>query len=144
MRRRSRAERSPCVPNIQTNDPDSRPVPNRRPFWSGIDGLLVTGALAKALNLPQPAGVLIQRVAGNSIASNLGLQPGTLRVQVEGADLLLGGDVVLNVNGIPVTENDGSYEPILNSIGALKPGDNLVVRVFRQGQVVKLSTRIEP
>lgn len=116
----------------------------QRPFWSGIDGLLVTGDLAKALNLPQSAGVLIQRVAGDSIASSLGLQPGTLRVQVEGADLLLGGDIVLDVNGIPVTENDGNYEPILNSIGALKPGDNLVVRVFRQGQVVKLSTRIQP
>lgn len=116
----------------------------QRPFWSGIDGLLITGEMAKALNLPQPAGMLVQRVAGDSVASNLGLRPGTLRAQVEGADLLLGGDVVLNVNGIPVTENDGSYEPILNSIGALKPGDNLVVRVFRQGQVVKLSTRIEP
>ena len=28
----------------------------RNPFWSGIDGLVVTGALAKALNLPQAAG----------------------------------------------------------------------------------------
>lgn len=116
----------------------------QRPFWSGIDGLLITGEMAKAINLPQPAGVLIQRVAGDSIASNLGLRPGTLRVQVEGADLLLGGDVVLSVNGVPVTENDGGYEPILNSIGALKSGDALVVTVFRQGQVVKLSTRIEP
>jgi S1-C subfamily serine protease len=29
---------------------------DRKPFWSGIDGVLVTGDLAKALNLPQPAG----------------------------------------------------------------------------------------
>ena len=29
----------------------------RKPFWSGIDGLVVTGALAKALNLPQAAGL---------------------------------------------------------------------------------------
>ena len=116
----------------------------QRPFWSGIDGLLVTGEVAKALNLPQPAGVLIQRIAGDSIASSLGLQPGTLRAQVEGADLLLGGDVVLNVNGIPITEDDGSYEPILNSIGALKTGDTLVVMVLRRGQVVKLSARIGP
>ena len=116
----------------------------RRPIWSGIDGLLVTGDLAKALNLPQPAGLLVQRVGEGSIASRLGIQPGTLRVKVVGTDLLLGGDIILNVNGIQVMEDDGSYEPILNRIGALKPGDALVVIVFRQGQVVKLSTRIEP
>ena len=117
---------------------------DRKPFWSGIDGLLVTGDLAKALNLPQPAGVLVQRVADGSIASRLGIQPGTLRAKVEGEDLLLGGDVILNVNGIPVTENDGSYDAIVNSIGALKPGDALVVMVFRQGLFVKMTTPIEP
>jgi len=35
---------------------------DREPFWSGIDGLVVTGDLAKALNLPQPTGFLVQRV----------------------------------------------------------------------------------
>jgi serine protease Do len=115
----------------------------RKPFWSGIDGVLVTGELAKALNLPQPAGVLVERVAGGSIALRLGLQPGTLRANVGGADLLLGGDVILNVNGIPVAESDGSYDAILNSINALKPGDTLVVRVFREGQFVKLSIPIQ-
>ena len=48
------------------------------------------------------------------------------------------------VNGIPVTENDGSYDAIPNNIGALKPGDTLGVRVFRQGLFVKLSTPLEP
>ncbi|MBV9927497.1 MAG: trypsin-like peptidase domain-containing protein [Acidobacteria bacterium] len=116
----------------------------RKPFWSGIDGLLVTGELARALNLPQPAGVLVQRVAEGSIASRLGIQPGTLRANVGGEDLLLGGDIILNANGVPVAENDGSYDTILNNIAALKPGDTLVVMVFRQGLFVKLSTTIEP
>ena len=115
----------------------------RKPFWSGVDGLLITGELAKALYLPQPAGMLVQRVAEGSIASQLGIQPGTLRANIQGANLLLGGDVILSVNGIQITENDRSREPILNSIGTLKPGDTLVVTVFRQGQVVKLSSPIQ-
>ena len=49
----------------------------RKPFWSGIDGLVVTGALAKALNLPQAAGVLVQRIGEGSIGSRLGINPGT-------------------------------------------------------------------
>jgi len=116
---------------------------DRRPFWSGIDGVLVTGDMAKALNLPQPAGVLVERVAGGSIAERMGLQPGTLRVNVGGADIVLGGDVILNVNGIPVAENEGNYDAIVDSINALKPGDALVIRVFRSGLFVKLSTPIQ-
>lgn len=115
----------------------------RKPFWSGVDGLLITGELAKALYLPQPAGMLVERVAEGSIASQLGIQPGTLRANIQGAVLLLGGDVILSVNGIQITDNDRSQEPILNSIGTLKPGGTLVVTVFRQGQVVKLSTPIQ-
>jgi S1-C subfamily serine protease len=57
---------------------------------------------------------------------------------------LLGGDVILSVNEIQVTEDNSSYEPILKTISTLKTGDALVIRVFRQGQVVKLSTPIEP
>jgi serine protease Do len=127
-----------------TSNTAKRYLLERKPFWSGIDGLLVTGELARALNLPQPAGFLVQRVAVGSIASRLGIQPGIVRVNVGGDDLLLGGDVILNVNGTQVTENENSYETIMSSIGALKPGDALVVKVFRQGQVVKLFTPIQP
>ena len=115
----------------------------RKPFWSGVDGLLITGELSKALYLPQPAGMLVERVAGGSVASQLGIQPGTLRANVQGTELLLGGDVILSVNGIQITDNDRSQEPILKSIGTLKAGDTLAVTVFRLGQVVKLSIPVQ-
>src|SRR6266436_2168924 len=76
---------------------------DRPPFWSGIDGLLVTGDLAKALNLPQPAGFLVQRVGAGSIGSNLGLNPGTMRATIQGTDIILGGDVILSINEIQIT-----------------------------------------
>jgi len=110
----------------------------RKPFWSGIDGLVVDGDLARALNLPQPAGVLVQRVAEGSIAWRWGIHSGTLRANVEGAEFILGGDVILSVNDVSV-EPSGSYDDIYASIGRLKPGENLVISVFRQGQIVKLS-----
>src|SRR5258705_987424 len=127
---------------------------DRQPFWSGIDGLLVTGDLAKALNLPQAAGFLIQRVGDGSMGSNLGLNPGTMRATIQGTDIILGGDVILSINEIQVTAastadqvadvaSDDSYERIYNCIGALKLGDNLVVRVFREGRVVTLSAPVE-
>jgi S1-C subfamily serine protease len=125
----------------------------RKPFWSGIDGLVVTGAVAKALNLPQPAGVLVQRIGDGSIGSRLGINPGTLRVTIQGTDILLGGDVILDVNNIAIIDprsaqsfgsftSDENYEKIYNSVAALKPGDPLVVSVFREGKVLKLTTSI--
>ena len=126
---------------------------DRKPFWSGIDGLLITGDLAKALNFPQPAGFLVQRVGDGSMGSSLGLNPGTLRATIQGTDVLLGGDVILSINEIQITAAStadqvadvasDSYERIYNCVRALKLGDNLVVRVFREGKVVNLSTTIE-
>ncbi|HZN00727.1 MAG TPA: trypsin-like peptidase domain-containing protein [Pyrinomonadaceae bacterium] len=127
---------------------------DRQPFWFGIDGLLVTGNLAKALNLPQPTGFLVQRVGDGSIGSSLRLNPGTLRATVQGTDILLGGDVILSVNEIQVTSastvdqagevaSDDSYERIYKNIGTLKRGDNLVVKVLREGRVVTLSAPVE-
>jgi len=125
----------------------------RKPFWSGIDGLVVTGVMAKALNLPQPAGVLVQRIGEGSISSQLGINPGTLRVTIRGMDILLGGDVILSVNNIAIIDptsaqslgsftSDENYEKIYNSVAALKPGDPIVVTVFREGKVLKLTTTI--
>jgi S1-C subfamily serine protease len=127
---------------------------DQKPFWSGIDGLVVTGTLAKALNLPQAAGVLVQRIGDGSIGSRLGINPGTLRVTILGTDILLGGDVILGVNNIGVIDprsaqslgsftSDVNYERIYNSVVALKPGDPLVVTVLREGKVLKLSTTID-
>ncbi len=110
----------------------------QKQVWTGIEGLLVNGALAKALNLPQPAGVLVQRVAEGSIAWRWGIHGGHLRANVEGTDVILGGDIILRVNDVAV-DNDESYDQIVGSIGRLKPGENLVITVFRAGQLVKLS-----
>jgi len=126
----------------------------RKAFWSGIDALVVTGAMAKALNLPQAAGVLVQRVGEGSVGSQLGINPGTLRVTIQGMDILLGGDVILNVNNIAIVDplsaqslgnftTDENYERIYNNVAALKPGDPLVVTVLREGKVLKLTTTIQ-
>jgi serine protease Do len=45
----------------------------RKPFWSGMEGLLVQDDIAGVLNVPQPAGFLVQRVAEGSPGSRLGI-----------------------------------------------------------------------
>jgi len=106
--------------------------------WTGIDGLLLNGSIARALNLPQPAGLLVQRVAEGSLAWRGGIRAGSLRANVEGEELVLGGDIILRVNDVSI-DNDASGDQILESIGSFKPGENLVITILRQGEIVKLS-----
>src|SRR6266496_898915 len=110
----------------------------QKPFWTGIEGFRLEGSLARALNLPQPAGILVQRVAQGSIAWRSGIHPGTLRATVEGEDVILGGDIILGVNETTV-EEESEFDAIYGRIAQLKPGETLEITIFRQGKIMKLS-----
>src|SRR5262245_4106582 len=110
----------------------------KKMFWSGLEGVLIEGDLARALNLPQSAGFLVQRVAEGSPAWREGIRAGSLRTRIEGEDLLLGGDVILEVNGIPVLDGSLAYERIYTSMSKLKSGETLTSKVLRDGRVIEL------
>ena len=94
-------------------------------------------------NLPQAAGILVQRVAEGSIAARGGIRPGTLRASVEGDEVILGGDIILGVNEMAVDE-DCDFDAIYGRMAQLKPGDNLEVTILRQGKIIKLSIPVTP
>ena len=48
---------------------------DQKMFWSGVEGMVIEGELARALNLPQAAGFLVQRVAQGSPAWRGGFAP---------------------------------------------------------------------
>ena len=115
---------------------------DRKPFWSGIEGLLLRGDLAKALNVPQSAGLLVERVADGSPAARAGILGGSMRANIAGEDLLLGGDIVLEVDGLPYEDSNENYSRLYAHLTKLRVGDSIAIKVFRQGQVVKLSVPI--
>jgi len=106
-------------------------------FWSGLAGVMLTGNLARALNLPQAEGVLVQQVAVNSPAARMGLRPGTIPATVDGRNLLLGGDVILSVLGVPIGQE--SYAKRRERVSQVPPGSPVTVTVLRDGQPVTLS-----
>jgi S1-C subfamily serine protease len=76
-----------------------------RPMWSGLEGEMLEGTLARLLNLPQEAGILVLKVAKDSPAAKLGLKGGFVTVTLpDGQELVLGGDVVLEVQGIRISD----------------------------------------
>ncbi len=105
--------------------------------WSGITVFGVDGALAAALNLPQEAGLLVQRVARDSPGARLGLLPGYLPARIGKQELLLGGDVILEVDGIPVGK-PATYMALRRHLAEIEVGERLTVKVLRHGRVVEL------
>ena len=120
----------------------ARQVLEQKSLWFGLDGILIEGDVAKALNLPQPAGILVQHVSEGSPAWRQGVRAGTLRTSVAGEDMLLGGDVLLEINGIAVTAAEGTVDQIYAGLSLLKAGERLRSKVLRAGQVIELSTII--
>ena len=114
----------------------------KKSFWFGLDGILIEGDMARALNLPQAAGILVQHISEGSPAWRHGLRAGTLRTSVAGEDMLLGGDVLLEINGIPVTATAGTVDQIYAGLNQLKTGERLSSKVLRAGRVIELSTVI--
>ncbi|HET9387343.1 MAG TPA: trypsin-like peptidase domain-containing protein [Gemmatimonadales bacterium] len=108
-------------------------------FWTGIDGVLLQDTLAAIFNVPQPAGFLVQQVAQRSPADLLGVKAGTIRARIGGDEMLVGGDIVLNVGGIAIAPDGASLDRIVNHLSALKAGDSLKVTVLRAGRVTRLA-----
>jgi S1-C subfamily serine protease len=116
----------------------AREVVLERPtMWSGLEGQVLSGELAQAFNVPQAAGVLVQRVATGSPASLLGLRPGTIQAQVGDTVMLIGGDIILEVQGIAVGDPEDELR-IREALEALGADDVLEVTVLRAGQRLTL------
>ncbi|HEY8226574.1 MAG TPA: trypsin-like peptidase domain-containing protein, partial [Pyrinomonadaceae bacterium] len=134
----SRSGGSEGLAFASTSNTARRVLLEHKSFWTGIDGVLIEGNLAKALNLTQPVGLLVQRVAEGSIAWRAGIRPGSLRANVEGEEIVLGGDIILRVNDIAI-RSDASYDQIYERIGSNNSQQNLVITVIREGQTLKLA-----
>jgi len=81
----------------------ARQLLEQKSFWSGVNGYMLTGELAQVFNVPPPGvGLLVQRVANGSPADQLGLKEGTTRATIGDEDLIVGGDIILGILGIPL------------------------------------------
>jgi S1-C subfamily serine protease len=108
---------------------------NRR--WYGLDLLLVTGTTAEALGVPQAGGFLVKQVVKDSAAGRMGLRGGTKLGLVDGQQMVVGGDVLLSVQGITVTSNADMVKA-MKTLETLQPGQDLRVSILRDKKVQQL------
>ncbi len=112
-----------------------------KPVWSGLDGIIIT-KLAAVLNVPQPAGYLVQHVAHNSIADRIGIRGGSIPTTISGTHFLLGGDIIIEMLGITIENNSASFKQIRKKLSSLNHNDKIIIKVLREGKIVTLSTRL--
>jgi len=112
---------------------------NQESIWTGIEFIGVAGDFAKALNVPQEAGLLIQRVVEKSTGHRMGLRPGVITIRKDGEQFFVGGDIVLEIMGMPITSDEKKLNAIREALLALPRGSLVEIKVLRGGEILKLS-----
>jgi S1-C subfamily serine protease len=107
--------------------------------WLGIQGLSLTTDVAKALNIKQTEGVLVEDVVPNSPASRAGLQAGSNQVTVQGQTIVTGGDIITSFDGTQVT----SMKQLVQLIANHKRGDKVSIVFQRNGKSMTVQTTLE-
>ncbi len=111
------------LPTLITNGRVIRP-------WVGFHGQLIDAELRKILIIPLVDGLLVEAVEPGSPADKAGLQGGRVELSVAGASFLLGGDIVVEINGVKPSEGDS----LLSVMRNLKVGSTLRLKVYRKGE----------
>jgi len=112
--------------------------------WSGLEGYLLTDEIARVFNVPTArAGLLVQRVAHGSPAERFGLRGGDLPAVIAGEEMIVGGDIVLAVDGIALGEQR-AYESIRKRMIDIRDhSGSLRLTVLRAGAIVELTGAVD-
>ncbi|HEY7951875.1 MAG TPA: trypsin-like peptidase domain-containing protein [Solirubrobacteraceae bacterium] len=97
-----------------------------RGAYLGLTSLTIDESLAP-LNLPVKSGALVQSVQSGTPAQKAGIRGGSLSGQIAGGQVAVGGDIVVGIDGKPVT----SSEDLSAAISAKKPGDTVSIELLR-------------
>src|SRR5262249_17781651 len=113
----------------------------RKSFWSGLEGQVLSNAEADILNLPPgAAGFAVKTVAKDSPGEQIGLRGATMVVNLGNGDVPLGGDIILSVDGIKMDE--ANLTKIRDALTAKASGSPLKATVLRAGKVLELTGRV--
>ena len=87
----------------------------------------ISGAAARTFHLPVSGGILIETVQPGTAAAKAGLKGGTTHTTVAGEDYIMGGDLIVGVEGTSLRTTD----KLRDVLSGHKPGDKLTLQVYR-------------
>ncbi len=111
------------------------------PDWARIEGTVLAPDLAEPLNMSGRRGYLLKSVAKGSPGEALGLRGGTTVATIDGQEHVLGGDLILDIDGIPMDSTENIVRTRRHPAD-LGTGVQYVVRVLCGGREVELTGRM--
>lgn len=104
--------------------------------WLGVRGTELSAELAEAKGLsPETRGALVINVTEGGPAADAGLLGGTEEIEIDGLTVEAGGDVVIAIDGEPVTS---MLDIIAYLARATEPGQTVNLTVLRDGEEITL------
>jgi S1-C subfamily serine protease len=98
--------------------------------------------LATEFDLPVTEGVMIDEITSGSGAARAGLRGGDETVDFRGAEIMLGGDIITAIDGIPIHSFDELLGYLVSNTSV---GQEVIVTIYRDGELldvpVELSAR---
>ena len=110
--------------------------------WHGLYGQMMSPLIGRLMLLDAnslPEGFLIETIEPGSAADKAGLQGGTIPVTWGSADILIGDDVITEVNGKPIRNLDQALE----AVESLEIGDTVRLKVWREGKRFEVTAEIK-
>lgn len=103
--------------------------------WLGIQSVDMSKEAAEAMGLdPEVAGALVQQVSADSPANDAGIRGGFTPIRVNGEQILIGGDVIIAIDGEEVV----GVQSLAQALGQFEPGDEVSLRVLRDGEAIDI------
>jgi S1-C subfamily serine protease len=108
--------------------------------WLGVEGTSVNLVIMRANNLEIQQGAYIDGVVPDGPAAEAGLQGSSGTRQVNGFDVPVGGDVVIEADGKPVAD----FSDLLVDIAFKNPGDVIELTILRDNQRQQVTVELVP
>jgi S1-C subfamily serine protease len=106
--------------------------------WIGATVFPLIPEFAKSLGLKVERGAMIVEVVKGGPAEKAGLRGGNRRVQVGNSMILVGGDIVVEMDGNKVVSSD----ELIRMIRDRTPGDRIELKVLRNGKSLTIKVTL--
>jgi len=104
----------------------------------GVEGRALWPGLAEALKLNVEQGILIERVIPDGPAAQAGIRGGTHSVLAGLQELRTGGDILVAVDGKPIT----SQMELNLLLNRARPGDTMNLEIVRDGKKMTVPVKL--
>jgi S1-C subfamily serine protease len=106
--------------------------------WVGVQGQFVPPVLKDLLRIPLTEGFLVEAVEPGSPAEKAGLRDGEFELTIAGEPILLGGDIITELNGTKLDDVD----KLQQTLASLKIGTKVQLTVFRENRQIHVDVAI--